>query len=55
LRYVYNSGCDCGVKSAEWEKALAPAEVQTFGRLSAVAEHIRWLWTDGPKRIKEVD
>jgi len=54
LRFVYNSGCDCGVRAAEWDKALAPAEVRTFGRLSAVAEHIGWLWTDGPKRLQSI-
>jgi len=55
LRFVYNSACDCGVKSAAWEQALAPANVQTFGRLSAVVEHIQWLWTDGPRRIRETN
>jgi hypothetical protein len=55
LRFVYNAACDCGSKAREWEQTLAPAEVRTFGRLSAVVEHLLWLWTDGPRRVREVD
>jgi hypothetical protein len=52
---VYNSACDGGEKAREWEQALAPAEVRTIGRLSAVAEHQLWLWTDAPRRIREME
>jgi uncharacterized membrane protein len=55
LRFVYVSACDGGDKAREWEQALAPAEVKTFGRLSAVAEHVVWLWSDGPRRVREVE
>jgi hypothetical protein len=55
LRLVYNSGCDCGGKAMLWEAALAPAEVKTFDRLSTVAEHIVWLWVDGPERVRGME
>jgi hypothetical protein len=55
LRFVYNSACDSGSKAGEWEQALAPAEVRTFGRLSAVVEHLLWLWSDGPNRVREME
>ncbi len=55
LRFVYNSACDSGSKAGEWEQALAPAEVRTFGRLSAVLEHLLWLWSDGPSRVREME
>jgi hypothetical protein len=52
---VYNSACDSGSKAGEWEQALAPAEVRTFGRLSAVIEHLLWLWSEGPRRVREME
>jgi hypothetical protein len=55
LRLVYNAGCDCGSKAPLWEAALAPAEVKTFDRLSTVAEHIVWLWVDGPERVRAME
>jgi uncharacterized membrane protein len=55
LRLVYNSACDSGRKADEWEQALAPAEVRTFGRLSAVVEHLVWLWSEGPRRVREME
>jgi hypothetical protein len=55
LRLVYNSACDSGSKAEEWEVALAPAEVRTFSRLSAVIEHLLWLWSDGPRRVREME
>jgi len=48
LRYVYLSSCDSGSQREAWEAAFAPAEVVTFDRLSAVAEHIWWLWVRAP-------
>lgn len=54
LRYVYNTACDSGVKAEEWEQALAPARVRTFDRLSAVAEHMLWLWSHGPRLVREM-
>jgi hypothetical protein len=55
LRFVYNSACDGGSKAEEWEQALAPTDVRTFGRLSAVIEHVRWLWSDAPSRIRQME
>ena len=55
LRFVYNSACDSGSKAGAWEQALAPAEVRTFDRLSAVIEHLLWLWSDGPRRVREME
>jgi hypothetical protein len=55
LRFVYNSTCDGGSKAEEWGRALAPAEVRTFDRLSAVAEHLLWLWSEGPRRVWEME
>ncbi|MBI2424438.1 MAG: hypothetical protein HYV27_16530 [Candidatus Hydrogenedentes bacterium] len=52
LRYVYLTGCDSGVQRAAWEKALAPAQVVTFERLTAVLEHAWWLWLRGPDVIR---
>lgn len=54
LRFVYNTACDSGSKAEEWEQALAPARVRTFNRLSAVAEHLVWLWSDGPWFVREM-
>jgi hypothetical protein len=54
LRFVYNAACDGGSKADEWNQALAPAEVKTFDRLSATAEHLFWLWTEGPRRIQKL-
>jgi hypothetical protein len=55
LQFVYNSACDSGRKAEEWEKALAPAEVKTFDRLSTVAEHIVWLWGSGAERVRGME
>lgn len=55
LRFVYNSACNSGSKAGEWEQALAPAEVRTFDRLSAVVEHLLWLWSDGPRLVREME
>jgi hypothetical protein len=54
LRRVYLTACDGGLQAAQWEKVLAPARVTTFARLSAVAEHIYWLWIDAPTEITEM-
>lgn len=54
LKYVYLTGCDSGVQGPQWEAALAPAEVQTFDRLSAIVEHIFWLWITGPSKLAQV-
>jgi hypothetical protein len=55
LRFVYNAACDGGCKAEEWERALAPARVRTFDRLSAVAEHIVWLWFSGPEQVRQIE
>lgn len=55
LRFVYNSACDGGSKATEWSRALAPAEVRTFDRLSAALEHVVWLWAEAPRHVREMD
>lgn len=52
LRFVYITGCDSGSQQEAWEAAFAPAEVITFDRLSAIVEHIWWLWVQGPQRLQ---
>ncbi len=51
LRYVYLTGCD---QPQAWIDAFAPAEVVTFGRLTAVVEHIWWMWVTGPAKLRAV-
>lgn len=48
LRYVYLAGCDSGTLAEEWRAALAPAEVKTYDRLTAVIEHLWWVWREAP-------
>jgi hypothetical protein len=52
LQFVYLAGCDSGKLEIQWKEALAPAEVKTFDRLSAIAEHAAWLWRKGPRLIR---
>ena len=52
LQFVYLAGCDSGKLGIQWRNALAPAEVKTFDRLSAIAEHVAWLWNKGPTVIQ---
>lgn len=54
LQLVYLAGCDLGKGESEWEAALSPAEVRSFDRLTATAEHIRWLWLSGPDHVAEL-
>lgn len=49
LQFVYMSGCDQG---SGWREAFAPAEVLTYDRLTTVAEHVWWMWFDGPRVIR---
>lgn len=51
LQSVYMAGCDLGARDSEWRAALSPAEVRSFDRLSATAEHIHWLWFEGPAQV----
>jgi hypothetical protein len=55
LRYVYFAACDAGSLKAGWEKALYPAQVQTFDRTSYVHEHFLWVWTEGTKVISNIE
>jgi len=55
LQEVYLAGCDLGARAKEWETALSPAQVMTFDRLSATAEHVGWLWLTGPERIAALE
>jgi len=54
LEYVYLAGCDSGTLRAGWEHAFAPAQVVTYDRLTAVAEHAWWLWRHGPDAIRRL-
>lgn len=54
LSFVYLTGCDSGADAAAWENALRPARVRSFDRLSAIIEHIIWLWTKGPGEVASV-
>lgn len=54
LGFVYLTGCDSGEQREAWVSALAPAEVLTYDRLSAVLEHAWWLWFSGPERIRRL-
>lgn len=51
LDFIYLTGCD---QPQAWIDALAPAEVVTFGRLTAVVEHIWWMWVTGPAKLRAV-
>lgn len=54
LKFVYFAGCDSGAQRDAWEKALYPAEVFLYDRLTPVIEHLWWLWTQGPRIVREV-
>lgn len=54
LKFVYLSGCDSGQQRDGWLAAFAPAEVVTYDRLSAVLEHVWWLWFRGPAKLTSV-
>ncbi len=55
LRFVYLTSCDSGTQKEAWEAAFAPAKVVTYGRLTALLEHIWWLWFKGPDIIRSLD
>lgn len=54
LAYVYLTSCDGGAQEEGWKRAFAPARVITFPRLSAIVEHIWWLWMDAPGVVREI-
>jgi len=54
LKYVYLAGCDSGVQKEAWEKALRPATVKTYDRLTPVIEHLWWFWNEGPRIVREL-
>jgi len=54
LRYVYLTGCDSGAEAEIWRKKLRPAQVVTHDRLTAVAEHVWWMWVEGPELLREL-
>jgi hypothetical protein len=51
LRLVYITACEGGLRAGDWRAALCPAQVYTFPRLSAVQEHVYWLWFRGPASV----
>ena len=55
LRYVYFAACDAGLLGDDWEKALSPAQVRTFDRISYVHEHFLWVWTKGAKVVHGIE
>jgi hypothetical protein len=55
LRYVYFAACDAGFLEEDWEKALSPAQVRTFDRISYVPEHFLWVWTEGAKVVRDIE
>lgn len=55
LRFVYLTSCDSGAQREAWEQAFAPAQVVTYDRLTAVLEHIWWLWFTGPEIVRTMD
>lgn len=54
LRYVYLTGCDSGAQGLDWERVLRPAQVATHDRLTAVVEHVWWMWFTGPELLREI-
>lgn len=52
LSYVYLAGCDSGAQRQAWEKALHPATVKTYDRMTPVFEHVWWFWTQGPAIVR---
>jgi hypothetical protein len=48
LQYVYLTGCDSGAEAERWREKLRPANVVTHDRLTAVAEHVWWMWVEAP-------
>ena len=55
LAFVYLTSCDSGEQRDAWVSALAPADVVTYDRLSAVLEHAWWLWFRGPEKIRSLE
>lgn len=52
LRLVYLAACEAGVKAGQWSQVFPSAQVKSFDRLSAVPEHIWWLWITGPREFR---
>jgi hypothetical protein len=51
---AYITACDGGRNAAGWQATLAPAEVITFDRLSAMLEHAYWLWLVAPGKVRDL-
>lgn len=54
LQFVYLTSCDSGAQKEAWEEAFAPATVVTYDRLTAVLEHLWWIWFEGPRIIRNL-
>jgi len=48
---VYLSGCRTGLAEKRWRSVLAATEITSFPRVSAVPEHLVWLWSSAPWEI----
>ena len=55
LRYVYFAACYAGYRESDWRKALTPADVQTYARITGVEEHFLWVWFKGVKVIFDMN
>ncbi len=55
LQFVYITGCDSGALVEQWEATFRPAEVVTFDRLSAVVEHVYWLYFRGVRKVRALE
>jgi len=55
LRYVYFAACFAGYRESDWKQALAPANVQTYARISYVEEHFFWVWLKGVEVIRGME
>jgi len=56
LQLLYITGCRTGARGLGWvwQKGLAPTKVITFDRMTGGLEHLWWLWTEAPRRLKTI-
>ncbi len=56
LQFLYITGCRTGRRGYgwHWQRGLAPAEVVTFDRMTGGLEHLWWLWSEAPRRLRRV-
>lgn len=54
LQFAYFAGCYTGDLETEWKQVLDVENVIMFDRLSAVDEHMLWVWFKSPAIIKNL-